>query len=99
MTTARRRLQSRHWFGKAAAGVVLGFTLALALSGVLALLTPADPGGQGKIQFVMWAIAPAWVAVLGFVFLFRDSLRAWGWLGLANAAAWGLLWLLKAWLR
>ena len=31
-------------------------------------------------------------------FLFRDSRRAWLWLGVATALAWGLLWALKAWL-
>lgn len=43
-------------------------------------------------------IAPVWATVLGLVFLFRDSLRAWLWLGLANVLAWGVLWALKAWL-
>ncbi len=96
MSTQRTRLQSRHWFGKTMAGTVLGYTLALALSGVIALLTPGGLGGEGKIQFVMWTIAPVWAGVLGFVFLFRDSLRAWLWLGAANAVAWAALWGLKA---
>lgn len=46
----------------------------------------------------MWMIAPVWATVLGFVFLFRSTLRAWLWLGLANVLAWGVLWALKAWL-
>ena len=45
----------------------------------------------------MWTIAPVWATVLGFVFLFRDSRRAWLWLGMATALAWGLLWVLKTW--
>lgn len=97
MNAPRERLQSRHWFGKTMAGFVLGYALAVALSGVFALLTPGGLGGEGKIQFVMWTIAPVWATVLGFVYLFRDSLRAWLWLGVATVAAFGLLWALKVW--
>ncbi|MFT3763793.1 MAG: hypothetical protein QM761_14525 [Pseudoxanthomonas sp.] len=98
MSGTRQRLDSRHWFGKTMAGVVLGYALAVALSGVIAGITPGGFAGEGKVQFNMWMIAPVWATVLGFVYLFRDSLRAWLWLGLANAAAWGLLWAVKAWL-
>ncbi len=98
VSATAHRLQPRHWFGKTMAGTVLGFTLALALSGIFTLTTPGGLGDGGKIQFVMWTIAPAWASVLGFVFLFRDSLRAWLWLALANLVAWGALWILKAWL-
>lgn len=89
---AARRLESRHWFGKSCAGVLLGFGLAVALSGLFAWLSPGGvEGNGGKTQFNMWLIAPIWAGVLSFVFLFRDSLRAWLWLGAANLAAFGLL--------
>ena len=93
MTTQHSdRLSSAHWFGKSSAGLVLGFLLAVAISGLCAWLTPDGvPGGNGKIQFVMWLIAPFWAGVLCFVFLFRDSRRAWLWLGGANLIAFGLL--------
>lgn len=96
MNDARVRLQSRHWFGKASAGLILGFGLALAGSGLFAWLGPEgiDAGG-GKIQFNMWLIAPLWAGVLSFVFLFRDGVRAWAWLALANAIAFGLLWAVR----
>ncbi|MGE8280933.1 MAG: hypothetical protein ACN6O2_10900 [Stenotrophomonas sp.] len=97
MSTQRQRLESRHWFGKTMAGVVLGYALSVALSGVLALLTPGGFAGEGKIQFNMWMIAPLWAGVLGFVYLFRDSRRAWLWLSLATVLAFAVLWLLKAW--
>ncbi|GAA5069005.1 hypothetical protein [Lysobacter panacisoli] len=97
MSDARIRLQSRHWAGKSVAGLVLGFGLSLALSGLFAWLSPHGiDGGAGKIQFTMWLIAPIWCGVLSFVFLFRDSLRAWCWLGMANVAAFGLLWLVRS---
>ena len=94
----RPRLHSRHWFGKTMAGTVLGYTLALALSGAIAWLTPGGLQGSGKIQFNMWMIAPLWATVLGFVYFFRDSLRAWLWLGAANMAAFAALWALSSWL-
>lgn len=97
MSAVRPRLDSRHWFGKTCAGVVLGLGLALALSGLFAWLGPGGiDAGDGKIQFNMWLIAPIWAGVLGFVFLFRDSRRAWLWLGAANGVAFGLLWLARA---
>lgn len=96
MSEARVRLESRHWFGKTCAGVVLGFGLALALSGLFAWLGPDGiHAGGGKHQFNMWLMAPIWAAVLSVVYLFRDSLRAWLWLGAVNAVAFGLLWLVR----
>ena len=93
---ARLRLQSHYWFGKTVAGVVLGFGLALALSGLFAWLSPGgiDAGG-GKAQFNMWLMAPLWAGVLSFVYLFLDSLRAWLWLGAANALAFAALWCVR----
>lgn len=93
----RERLQSRHWFGKSSAGLILGFGLALALSGLFAWLGPQGiAAGNGKVEFNMWLIAPVWCTVLGFVFLFRSSAQAWGWLGAANAVAFALLWAVRA---
>ena len=96
MSSPRVRLQSRHWFGKTMAGVVLGFGLALALTGLFAWLGPDGiDGGGGKNQFNMWLVAPLWAGVLSFVYLFRDSTRAWLWLGLANVLVFGLLWAVR----
>lgn len=96
MSAKAARLESRHWFGKSCAGVLLGFGLALALSGLFTWLGPdgIDAGG-GIIQFNMWLMTPVWAGVLSFVFLFRDSRRARLWLGAANAAAFGLLGILR----
>ncbi|CAN7333297.1 hypothetical protein LJR225_001929 [Phenylobacterium sp. LjRoot225] len=88
------KLTSRDWFGKTCAGVVLGFTLALAVSGLFAWFGPGGAGTDGgadKAQFNMWLISPLWVGVLSFVFLFRNPRRAWLWLALANLLAFGLL--------
>lgn len=90
------RYSSSNWFGKASAGLILGFGLALALSGIFAW---AGPGGLmqggGKTQFNMWLMSPVWALVLSLCFLFKSGWRAWGWLGLANAIAFGVLFLAK----
>lgn len=85
-------LSSRDWAGKAAAGVILGFGLALALSGLFAWLGPGGLlAGAGKTQLSMWLMSPIWVATLALCFLFRSGRSAWCWLGLANLAAFGAL--------
>lgn len=88
---ASDKLTSRNWFGKASAGLVLGYGLAVALTGLFAWFGPGGYGGDDKIQFNMWMMSPIWAGVLSFCFLFRDGLRAWLWLGLANLAAFAVL--------
>lgn len=92
MTPASHKLTSRNWLGKATAGIVLGYGLALALSGLFAWFGPGGIGaGAGKVQLTMWLMSPVWCLVLGLCFLFRDGWRAWLWLGAANLFAFGLL--------
>ncbi len=85
-------LSSKNWGGKVSAGLILGFFLALGLSGLFACFGPGAIGffsAQGQIT--MWLMAPLWSGILSFCFLFQNGLRAWGWLGLGNLAVWGLL--------
>lgn len=79
------------WLSRTLAGTCLGFTLALALSGVFVRLAP---DAAGKVQMAMWLMPPVWLAVASLAFLFRDGWRASAWLAAANVAAWGLLFLL-----
>ncbi|SEN69034.1 hypothetical protein SAMN05192583_3321 [Sphingomonas gellani] len=84
-------LTSRDWFGKVSAATTLGFTLALALTCTFAAAFWHGDGyftAQGQVA--MWLVAPIWCALLGFCFLFRSGALAWGWLALANLAAWTL---------
>lgn len=81
----------RDWFSKTLAGVVLGFGLAIAVSGLFAWLTPGGAMHPNKFQATMWLTAPVWSGVLSLVFLFRSGARAWLWLGSANALAFAAL--------
>lgn len=81
---------AQNWLGKTISGVVLGFTLALGLSGIFRL-----SGGAGQDffstrgQVSMWMIAPIWTLIIACVFMFRTTARAWGWLLLINIILWG----------
>ncbi|MCJ2182069.1 hypothetical protein MTR62_05035 [Novosphingobium sp. 1949] len=85
----RPALSSRNWLGKASAGLVLGFVLALGLAGLTYWAIGAGEGALStKAQFTMWLMAPVWALVLSFCFLFRSGPRAWAVLGLACALVW-----------
>ena len=85
-------LSSRNWFGKASAGTIAGFFLALAVCGVLAQFGPLEVGTfSAQAQVTMWLMAPLWTLILSFCFLFHNGVRAWAWLGGANVLLWGLL--------
>jgi hypothetical protein len=83
------------WAAKTFAGVVLGAPLALALAGIFAWAGPGGIAPADKSQFVMWLIAPIWMTVFGFVWLFRTGALALLWLGGANLLAWGLLFIVR----
>lgn len=75
MKTGQR--QTALW-SKTLAGVVLGWTLALALSGLFAWLGPGGIAARDKVQFNMWLIAPLWMLILSPVYLFSSGRCAWG---------------------
>lgn len=85
-------VSSRDWFGKASAGLLLGFVIALGASGLFKLAANVgDTFFSTKGQLSMWLIAPVWAGVLSFCFLSTSTRRAWGWLALAAGLIWGLL--------
>ena len=87
--SASRQLSSKDWFGKASAGVILGFALALGASGLLAwFLGVTDTYFATKGQLAMWFMSPVWAFVVSFCFFFSTGLRAWLWLGAANLLVW-----------
>jgi len=79
-----RNTLSRDWLSKTLAGVIGGFGLAIAASGLLACLTPGALDVQNKFQVAMWLVPPVWIGVMSTSFMFRTGLRAWVWLGGAN---------------
>ena len=88
----RREITNRDWFGKASAGLLLGFVLALGASGLFRVgfgLKDAYFSTQG--QFAMWLMSPVWALTLSLSFLFSSTRAAWGWLGLVSGLLWGLL--------
>ena len=91
----RPPLTAKNWFGKAAAGVILGLTLALGLSGLFRISGGVDEAFfSTRGQVGMWMMAPIWALTISFVFLVRTPLRAWGWLTLVNLLVWGFIVLL-----
>lgn len=88
------RLKTEDSLAKASAGLILGLTLSLALSGMLGVFGLQDVA-QFSIehQFTMWITGPILILILSSCFLFQSGLRAWFWLGLANVLCWGLLWI------
>jgi len=84
----------RDWFSKTLAGTLLGFTLAIGCSGLLAHALGGLVLGT-RAQLAMWLVPPVWLGVLSACFMFASGLRAWLWLGLANLLVFGTLALLR----
>ncbi|MCG5240292.1 hypothetical protein ACIU1J_29210 [Azospirillum doebereinerae] len=87
------------WWSKSLGGVILGFTLAVALSGVFAWAGPGGAQALNKYQFNMWMLAPIWLGIVSFCFLFRSGRDCWTWLGGANLAAFAALYVCRALFR
>ncbi|MBN6151178.1 hypothetical protein JR065_12575 [Xanthomonas sp. AmX2] len=75
------------------AGLLPGFFLAVALTGLVCWLPPG-PWQRALVPSLL-AFVPLWVAAAIGAFAFRSGLRAWIGLSLAAAAGFALLWALK----
>lgn len=82
------------WVSKTLAGLLLGLSLALVCSGLLAALLGSLPLAVSG-QLVMWLVPPIWLGVWSGVYFFSSGWRAWAWLGGINALALGLWWLVR----
>nr|WP_218627144.1 hypothetical protein [Caballeronia sp. dw_19] len=91
MKTGRRETLSRDWLSKTLAGVIGGFGLAIAASGLLACLTPGALDEQNKFQVAMWLVPPVWIGVMSGSFVFRSGRRAWIALAAVNALGFAML--------
>ncbi|MDQ1815983.1 hypothetical protein RBA41_22045 [Massilia sp. CCM 9210] len=67
--------------------LVLGYPLAIALSGVLHQLMRWLDAGPIVGQLTMWVVYPLWVSVIALIFLVPSKRACWTWLALANALA------------
>ncbi|MGV6492174.1 hypothetical protein ACTUVK_002021 [Stenotrophomonas rhizophila] len=81
-------------WARALAGLLAGFFLAAAVTGLLAWLPPGP--WQSAIVPSLIAFIPAWMLSALWAFAFRTGLRAWTWLGGSALAGFALLWLLRA---
>ncbi|WP_226662772.1 hypothetical protein [Microbulbifer aggregans] len=87
-----QQLSSSNWVGKASAGAIAGYFLAIAICGIFSRFGPLEVGGfSAQAQINMWLVAPLWAVILSFCFMFRNGVRAWAWLGGANVVLWGIL--------
>ncbi|WP_353151932.1 hypothetical protein [Pollutimonas bauzanensis] len=68
-------------------GAVLGFSLAILLSGLLVYYPTAGDTDPAKDQIVMWAVCPIWIALICLSFLAPTKKILWQWLVLANLVA------------
>ncbi len=85
------------WWSKTLGGAILGFSLALALSGLFAWLGPGGLAAPNKVQFVMWLIAPLWMLVFSLVYLVPKGWQVVLGLTCANLAAYGALFVVRYW--
>lgn len=88
---------SRDWFGKVSAALISGFALSIALTVLFCeLVGVKDSFFDARGQMAMWAVAPIWVGLLSFCFLFRSGMQAWAWLLGANLLVWTALFALRS---
>jgi len=80
-------------WGKSFAAVFLAPLLAVALVGIVALLSPSP---QRDTLPALLMFYPVWIGVIAVTFLFKSGARAWLWLGGATALGFGLLYAIKA---
>lgn len=82
---------SWHLLHHALVSTVLGFPLAVWLSGLLVFHLTAGHDDPAKYQVAMWSVVPLWAAIVGLSFLARGKVACWAWLIAANAVVAGLV--------
>lgn len=83
------------WISKTLAGLILGFFIAMAISGLFFLL-PLSIGRSAEAQLMMWLFAPIWLTLLSTCYLFRNGKQAWLWLTVASITLYTLYFLLTS---
>lgn len=79
---------------RALAGLLAGFFVAAAATGLVAWLPPG-PWQRALVPSLI-AFIPLWMLAAIWPFSFRSASRAWGVMAATALAGFGLLWLLRA---
>ncbi|AFI84545.1 hypothetical protein [Methylophaga nitratireducenticrescens] len=82
------------WILKTFAGLIAGFFIALAVSGLFFLL-PLTIDRSAEAQLIMWLQALVWLTILSTCYLFRTGIKAWLWLTGVNLLLYALYFLFK----
>lgn len=77
------------WIGKFLAGSILGFVIAICISQLFMSL-PLKIMLTFKVQIAMWLVAPIWMSILGFCFLFKSGASAWQYLSIISLILYAL---------
>lgn len=88
---SRNNATSGHLLHHAIVGSVLGFPLAIWLSGALIYHPWGAQADSATYQVAMWSVIPLWATAIALCFLARSRATCWAALLLANGAAYALL--------
>lgn len=80
-------------WSRALAGLIAGFLLATAITGLVTWLPPG-PWTSALVPGLI-AFIPLWMLAAVWAFSFRSSLRAWAGMGASVLGSFLLLWLLR----
>lgn len=88
---SRGNAASRPLLHHAIVASLLGFPLAIWLSGALVYHPWGSQGDSATYQLAMWSVVPLWATAIALSFLARSRATCWAALLLANGAAYALL--------
>ena len=95
-TRSRVNAAPSHLLHHAIVSSVLGFPLAIWLSGALIYHPWGAQEDSATYQVAMWSVPLLWATVIGLSFLARSRTTCWTALLAANAAAYALLWMVQS---
>ena len=95
-TRARGNAAPSHLLHHALVSSVLGFPLAIWLSGALIYHPWGAQGDSATYQVAMWSVPALWATAIGLSFLAPSRATCWTALLVANAAAYALLWMVQS---
>ncbi len=97
LSTRTQKIQP-DWWSKSLAAILLGLLISYGVIGIFAWFGPdnltetlSNERALWRTYFNMWMIAPIWLLIISFSFMFRSGLRAWLSLGAANLIVYSLL--------